>query len=209
MRKSTKLLIMLPFVMTMLTGCVKHVKEESISVESISEVESSEESLEESVASEESVESIESIEESTSTEESSEDVSVEESSEEESIEESVSEEESIDESVITYTAEGVIQDICIALFGEATLDDNYFSDGADGFYTGVSFGAYGEEYLGLATTTIINNLPDYCVEVSAPAEDTWEDGSKGVFAIYSAGEIIIQIGSYVYNGKLCAQVNVF
>lgn len=115
------------------------------------------------------------------------------------------------EPAVVYTAEGVMQDITTALFGTAVLGEDYFSDGADGFYTGVSFGEYGEEYLELAVETAAEDLPEYCVEVSAPAEGTWDEGDAGYFATYATedGSISIQLGSYVYNSQLCCQINVY
>ena len=113
--------------------------------------------------------------------------------------------------VSEYTAEGIIQDICTNLFDSAILDEDYFSDGADGFYTGVGFGNYGSDYLKIAVTTVVNYLPEYCVEISSATAGTWDDGEDGYFATYASDDYCfgISIGSYIYNSNLCAQVNVY
>ena len=193
MKSFRKLLLTIPFVAMFLSGCVAKTHVEVSESESVaSEVISSEESSEEI-----------SVEESSEEEVSSEELSTEESSEEESQEES--------SEAPAFTVQGVMEDICIGIFGEAVLDDNYWSDGQGGFYTGVGFGSYGEEYLALAVNTVIGMLPDYCVEVTATHTDTWEDGSNGAFALFATedGAVGIEIGSYVYNAKLYAQINVF
>ena len=124
---------------------------------------------------------------------------------------SSSQESSSSEPAASYTVKGVMEDICTAFFGSAVEDEDYFSDGEGGYYTGANFGAYGEEYLEMAVETVISYLPDYCVEVFAPVEDTWEDGDPGYFAGYCTDDesVNIQIGSYIYSGSLCAQVNVY
>lgn len=197
MKAVKKVMIALPLVMFMLTGCTIKKPAEVSEEDSIVEV-----SSEESVASEETT-----ISEETSSEE----VSVETSTEEESSEEESISEESSEEPAVVYTVQGVMEDICTGIFGSAVLDDNYWSDGQGGFYTGVGFGSYGEEYLALAVNTVIGMLPDYCVEVEATHTGTWEDGSNGAFASFATddGTISVELGSYVYNSKLYAQINVF
>lgn len=127
--------------------------------------------------------------------------------------ESSSDAESSSEEAVVYTAEGVMQDICNAIFGSAVAEDDYLSDGEGGFYTGINFGSdhASEEYLEVAVTTTASYLPEYVSEVSAPAAGTWSDGEAGYFASYGieGSELSIQIGSYIYNSNLCAQVNVF
>lgn len=113
--------------------------------------------------------------------------------------------------VVVHSAEETIQDICSALFGSAVVEEDYFSDGEDGFYTVVNFGAYGEEYLELAVSTVINYLPDYCVEISAPEAGTWGSGEAGYFAVYATEDysVAVELGSYIYNSNLRAQISVY
>ena len=109
-----------------------------------------------------------------------------------------------------YVAEEVMQDICLAIFGSAEAEEDYFSDGEDGFYTGVMFGEYGEEYLAAGVQVTASYLPEYLLEVQAPEMGTWDDGEPGCFASYAPEDesVAVFIGSYIYSGYLCAQINV-
>lgn len=112
----------------------------------------------------------------------------------------------------TYTLQGVIEDICIAVFENVTDPTDYYqSDGDGGYVTAVNFGEEyaDEQYLSAAVTMIAEDLPDYCESLGDPKADTWEDGSNGYFQLFSVpGDIVVQLGSYV-DGALYCQINVY
>lgn len=108
-----------------------------------------------------------------------------------------------------YTPEQVLVDIMVALTGATPIKGTHYGEQAGLFYTTITFGAYGEEYLPVAITTVVNNLPEYVTEeVYGPEEDTWDDGSKGVFAGYATSDysVAVELGSMIREGTLACQI---
>lgn len=114
------------------------------------------------------------------------------------------------------TIEGVIQDISNAVFGSAVLNEDYFSDGEDGFYCGVIFGDGGESLLENLCKYACSFVPEYMGDapVVGPTATKLKDGSPAYTAAYlSEKKTVVQILCYVYEtataSKLVAQYSVY
>ena len=108
------------------------------------------------------------------------------------------------------TAEDIISEICLYMFGDETA---YESDGEGGYYTGVIWGDSSEYDLLSAIDEFVSYfLPESIVyELEEPAIGQWDDGSEGGFAEYCNEDcsVIVDVGTYEDGGKIILQVNVY
>lgn len=108
-----------------------------------------------------------------------------------------------------YNPEQVLVDIMIALTGATPVKGTHYGEQDGLFYTTITFGTYGEEYLLTAVSAVVEALPEYVTEeVYAPEEGVWDDGSKGVFAGYATSDysVAVELGSMIYEGTLACQI---
>lgn len=105
-----------------------------------------------------------------------------------------------------YDIVEVCTELTYSLFGVETNYFEYDSD-YDCYYSAFDWGTESEYTLLSAVEEAVEYLPLYFIEVTAPYEDTWEDGDAGAFAQYETddGSIVCEIGSYAYGGSVSMQ----